>query len=227
MVQLEASRTAVIVVDLWDSVYCKTLQKWLDRMVLRLNIALVHFRKLGIPILFMGENVIGPYRDTVGHKLLGAYGNLRESWGQINHPIAPGRDTWWLGKCLCDTDVMCKDRPPPTRIHRYAYVHEWDLIGGWNQHTGFIRGHGIQNLLYCGIAANICVLDTRHFSICNSIHAGMNCFFMSDLTETVIPGVPRERALEDTMLYYNRFICTALPWEDIKITGTGIWSLYL
>ena len=129
MVTLRAEQTAVIVVDMWDKFTCATFQTWADDLAIRMNDALAYFRDRRVPILFMGEDVLPPYKKTVGAKLLRTYLPACENWTQIEHPMAPGRDSWWNGVCVCNTDEVCRGTDEWSTLHPHLIRNHWDLIG--------------------------------------------------------------------------------------------------
>lgn len=222
---VEASRTAVIVVDMWNLFPCETFSQRVDDVAELMNVALDGFRERRIPVLFMGEDVVGPYRDTRHFWALRQHENLIETWEMINHPPAPGRDTWWTGVCACEEPCEKKESGW-TRIHDGIVLDPWDLVGGWQMHTGFIRAHGITTLLYCGVTTNICVLDTRNFSVCQSLGGGMRCILLEDLTEPMVPGETHHGALQQTFSYYRDYICPTVRSDLLRIDGVGLWHWY-
>jgi len=219
---VDASTTAVIVVDMWDRFPCVTFAKLVDKLALRMNPALERFREHGIPILFMGEDVLSPYKETPHYLALTKHVGLVEKWPAIPHPQAPGRDIWWHPPCLCE-EPCGKTGTGWSRLHQDLVIRPNDLIGGWAMHSGLAKAHGITTLVYCGVTANICVLDTRNFSICQSLSGGLHCILLEDLTETYIPGTPREDALVQTFEYYNEYICPTVKSTNIIINGEGSW----
>jgi len=222
-ITLDASSTAVIVSDMWNRHYCKTFSRNIDRLAPRINVALKYFRRYQIPILFMAEDVLSAHEDEPGTKLLASYAHLNEVWYPIDHPPAPGHYTFW-NQCICTDGTKCLGTTNWDRTHEGIERHKFDLMGGWGQHTGFIRAHGIDTLLYCGITSNICVLSHRQFSVCQSLSAGMNCILLKNLTESYVPY--EKNANQLVIEYYEEHICPTARWESIEFSGMGIWERY-
>ena len=223
---IDADKTALIVVDMWDSHYCKTLTLRANLLASRINTALSHFRQHCIPILFMAEDVLPAHREEVGARILSAYKHLfTADWKEIQHPPAPGYRTWW-NQCVCTDGTNCPGNYTWSTLHPGIDRSPYDLIGGWWMHTGFIRAHELTTLLYCGMASNICVLDARHFSVCQSLGGGMECILLGDLVESFIPDYGWAEANQKMEEYYEEYICPVSPWRDIHFSGIGIWEPY-
>jgi len=227
VIQLDAKTTAVIVVDMWDKHYCKTYNRWADALVKRLNPALRRFREAQIPILFMTGDIASNHKDEPGYILLKHYAAQYTS-PAVEVPHVP-MDGWvdWYHSCPCKGESCWLDTSKPTpwqAIHPGVRRSPLDLIGDHTTHLGFLNKYGIKTLLYCGGAANVCVLDTRGLSLWPSKHRGFEPILLSDLVIPILPERSEREALTVVLDYYrNNNICPVVKSSNLVLKGKGSW----
>jgi nicotinamidase-related amidase len=78
----------------------------------------------------------------------------------------------------------------------------------------YLRGRGIQTLIYTGVASNGCILN-RSFGIKNMLRRGMQTFLVRDLTDAIYnperpPYVTHEEGAALVTAYIEKFYCPTI-----------------
>ena len=182
---LVATKTAVVVVDMWDQHWCKTYTARVGNLVPRMNETLDAARKLGIRIVFAPSDVVHFYADYPQRKAMQAVPSYPPPEpNAFEPPPQPvGRD-----RCECGPDQPC---PTGTRVwsrqHKDLVIAETDLIVDCNngrELLNFCQDKGIDTLVYMGVASNMCVLD-RKCGMINMKRHGLRLCFVSDLVQAI------------------------------------------
>jgi len=211
---LDSTKTAIVVVDMFDVHWCKTFTLWADDLAPRLDMALKAFRERGVQIIFMADGAQEKYSDAPQYFRMYAYPHLPDnlSFPYTLHPAIPGR--WPTSGCVCP-EGTCNVKHNWNRIHPALTIESVDLIGEWGDvlHNA-CHARGFTHLLYCGVATNWCVLDSRTFSMVPMIDLGYHVVLLRDLTEAFVAGTCREEGLHLSVEYTERFIApTALAGQ--------------
>lgn len=216
---IEAKKTALIVVDLWDKHYCETYGAQVDGMARRLNPFLDLLHDTGVPVIFMNADVFVNHKHEVGARLLSSYSYGFKKPEVVPTPRPDGLPGWG-STCAC-LDKICPVENVWTRIHPGVARWVFDLVGDWQMHLAFLKKNKIETVLYAGGATNICVLDTRDFSIWQTQACGYKTVLLEDLTEPYLPG--GHVRLPETLEYYREHICPTVRSHDLRLTGHGGW----
>lgn len=204
---LDPAATAVVVVDMWDTHWCEEFTKWVDDLAPRLNQALHGFRERGLQVIHAVADVLGPYKDAPQYTNVRSYPHAEGYTHGKLEVRAPGR--WPIGGCLCET--ICESIYDWTRIHPDIDIADDDLIIGWGTELHNIcAARGFSTLLYCGIATNQCVLDTRQFSMVPMKATGYDVVLLRDLTEALVPRTYRAEGLRLSVRFIERFVAPTI-----------------
>jgi nicotinamidase-related amidase len=221
---LDLATTAVVVVDMWDTHWCKTFTNWVDNLAPRINRALEGFREHGAQVIFMIDRAAEIYSHAAQYLRMStcpiAPGGPSGIGPNVLGPVAPGR--WPIGGCVCP-EGDCVVRHDWDRMHPALTIEPTDLIGGWGTELhSTCQARGFTHLLYCGVATNMCVLDMRTFSMIPMVELGYRVMLLRDLTEAFVPKMYREEGLRLSVRYIERFIAPTilasqlLGWEETK-----------
>ena len=222
---MDAKTTAVIVVDMWDKHYCKTYSAWSDELAPKLSMALGKFRLAGVPILFMSADISSNYREDLGWLLLARYSKGYKA-PSVEVPKVPDGLPQWYPGCAClgsECKRLSVSEKNWTRIH--PGVERWalDLVGDWTMHLGFLAKHGIKTVLYAGGSANVCVLNARSCSVCQTMAYGYDTVLLGDLTIPLFPDMGFAASMDLVLNYYREHICPVYKSDDIVLEGRGVW----
>lgn len=235
-VTLDPKKTAVVVVDMWDAMWCPTFAKRSEALVPRMNQALEAVRQSGIQIVFAPSDCMDFYKDVPQRKAMAAI-----PAAPLPAPLAfnPPEPPWAkTGNCECGPDQPCK---PKCRIvwirqNPRLRVADSDLIADCNNERelwNLCAQRGITHLLYMGAATNIC-LTHRELGILNMTRRGLKCYVVRDLTESftgngydpdkeeIDPSFTPEKAREIVLAHLERYILPSLDSQQlIDLAGRG------
>ena len=180
--KLKGSQTAVVVMDMWDKTWCKSVTRKGAEMADPMNRALNAARQLGVTIVFSPSDVMDFYEDLPQRKALKALPNHSMPEEQFDPPQPPWSKT---GGCECGPDRPCNrnKRRNWTRQHKDLIIKAGDFMTEVPQELyNLCRAEGINTLLYMGKASNMCVLN-RPTGLISMTRKGLNCIVVRDLTE--------------------------------------------
>jgi len=181
---IEPSKTAVVIIDMWDRHWRKTYTARVANMVPRMNQTLDAARKLGIQVVHAPSDVLGPYQDSPQRKTMLAIPVQPEPKTGPFNPLGPpgGRDC-----CECGPDRPCSPGNVWSRQHPDLKIADGDLVADCNNGRELLnvcQHRGITTLVYMGVASNMCVIG-RSSGILNMKRHGLQVFFVSDLVEAI------------------------------------------
>ncbi len=181
---LDASQTAVVIVDMWDRHWCKTYTERVGNMVPRMNRTLDAARKLGIQVVHAPSDVLEHYVDSPQRRAMQAIPAHPLGEPVAFDPPGPpgGRDC-----CECGPQRPCTSHKAWTRQHPELRIAADDLIADCNNGRelwNVCRQRGLDTLLYMGVASNMCVIH-RSCGIFNMKRHGLRAIVVGDLVEAI------------------------------------------
>ena len=185
VVTLVPSRTAVVVVDMWDRHWCRTYTQRVGAMVPRMNVALTAARSLGMTVVFAPSDVLDHYVDAPQRAAMKAVPSAEPpSRVDFNPPGTPGP----TDHCECGPDQPCKRKYKAwSRQQPGLRIAEGDLIGDCNNGRELLdlcAARGVDTLIYMGVASNMCVLH-RSMGILNMRRHGLRVLVTADLVNAI------------------------------------------
>ena len=183
--RVDPARVAVVVCDMWNRHWCKTLQARSAALVPRMNRALDAARSLGMAVVFMPSETLAAYKDHPRRKAARAL---------PKHPLpkpgafAPPRPQG--GGCVCGPKRPCKANRAWTAQHPGLKIGERDFLSDRAEELySLCKQRGVTHVLYMGVHANMCVLY-RPFGMVNMTRYGLRCVLVRDLTDAATGNDP-------------------------------------
>jgi len=184
-VTIEPSRTAVVVVDMWDRHWCTTYTQRVANMVPRMNLTLTAARRLGMTVVFAPSDVLDHYVDAPQRRAMQA----------VPAAAAPDRVTFDppptpppTDHCECGPDEPCKRKYKAwSRQQPDLVIGDEDLIGDCNNGSELLNlcaARRIDTLIYMGVASNMCVLH-RSMGLLNMRRHGLRTLVTADLVNAI------------------------------------------
>ena len=230
----EASKTAVVIVDMWDDHWCPNAAKRVAEMAKPMDQLLQLAREKGMLIIHAPSSTVNFYRDTPARK-------RAKDAPATKPPVALSKDVRW-GTNWCwpdksrepelpidDTDMGCDcEEEYPIReawtrqIDLIAIDHERDAITDNGQETyNLLAQHGINNIILMGVHLNMCVLG-RPVGIRQMVTVGKNVVLMRDMTDTMYnpkkrPFVSHFKGTDLVVQHVEKFWCPSIT--SSAITG--------
>lgn len=207
----EASKTAIVICDMWNDHYCRNAARRVGEMAPRLNEVVKKAREQGVLIIHCPSGCMDVYEDTPQRK-------LAQQAPKVDTKIP--LESW----CFLDpnaeapmpvmTDQPCDDAPPLRERKRFyskqidtIEIVEGDAITDSAEAFYLMKQRGITNVIITGVHTNMCVLG-RPFGIRQMVAQGQNVALMRDMTDTMYN--PREAP------YVSHFTGNDLVFEHIE-----------
>lgn len=210
VMEIDLSKTAIIVCDVWNIHWCGSASNRLDKLAPKINNFLIKMRKKGVPIVHCPARTREYYKDSPNYleKSEGEEDGLGIGRVEGEFPIDDSD-----GGCVCNPP--CKKSRPWAKIHPSIELFEQDLISESGiAVSNFLREQGIKNILYVGVHTNMCVLS-RPYGVRRMIDQGFNCFVIGDLTDHIYnpkkwPYVSHEKSLNLVLEHIQNIWCPVL-----------------
>jgi nicotinamidase-related amidase len=231
-VEWNASKTALIICDMWDDHWCKSASRRVGEMAGPMNEVVQKARAKGLLIVHAPSSVVDFYKDTPQRK-------YAQGVPFAKAPITlSNKDRWGTKWCwpdsslegvlpIDDSDMGCSCAEPKCEI-REAWTRQIktiEIVGGdaitdSGQETyNLLAAHKIENVILCGVHLNMCVLG-RPFGIRQMVKVGKNVALLRDLTDTMYnpqrpPGVDHFTGTDLVVKHVEQFWCPTLTSADL------------
>jgi nicotinamidase-related amidase len=193
----DPSKTALVIVDMWDDHWCKGAAKRVAEMAGPLNEAVREARRRGVFILHAPSSTVAFYKDTPARR--------RAQEAPFTKPPAPlptevrwGTNWCWPDKTRegdlpiddsdmgCDCAAKCTIREAWTReIATIEIDPARDAVTDHGQEAwNLLAARGIENVIVMGVHLNMCVLG-RPVAIRQLVKMGLKVALVRDLTDTM------------------------------------------
>jgi nicotinamidase-related amidase/type 1 glutamine amidotransferase len=219
----DASKTAVVICDMWDKHWCPGATARVGEMAPRMNELVVEARKRGALIIHCPSDTMDYYKDTPQFKLAQSAPVVDVKvpllrWRKLDPDHeAPLPITDSDGGCDCDTPV--KNFKAWSHQIDTIKIEANDAITDTAQAYHLMRKRGIENVLVMGVHLNMCVLG-RPFSIRQLCLQGLNVVLVRDMTDTMYnpkskPNVSHFTGNDLMVAHVEKYWCPTVTSADI------------
>ena len=219
----EASKTAVVVCDMWDQHHCPDATERVGEMAPAMNEVLLAARARGMLILHCPSDTLKFYQDHPGRKLAQSAPPVKtdiplQGWcSRMADREAPLPIDDSDGGC--DGCPECPGYGAWTRQHPALEIRDGDAITDSAEALYLMRQRGITNVIVMGVHINMCVLG-RPFAIRQMVQQGQNVVLMRDMTDSMYnhrkaPYVSHFRGTELVVEHIERFWCPSITRADL------------
>ncbi|HLX65278.1 MAG TPA: protein-signal peptide and transmembrane prediction [Planctomycetota bacterium] len=227
----DATKTALIICDMWDDHWCKGAAQRVAEMAPALNEAVKAARAKGVFIIHAPSSVTAFYKDTPQRKRAQS-APFAKAPVELTQAVRWGTNWFWPdGKremplpiddsdMGCDCAVKCTIREAWTRQINLIELAPEDALTDNGQETwNLLAERGIENVILCGVHLNMCVLG-RPFGIRQMVTLGKNVALMRDMTDTMYnherpPGVDHFTGTELVIAHVEKYWCPSFTSSDI------------
>ncbi|HEY2784348.1 MAG TPA: ThuA domain-containing protein [Fimbriiglobus sp.] len=217
----DPKKTALVICDMWDRHWCTAATNRVAELAPRINEVANAARAKGVLIIHCPSDTMDFYKDHPGRKLAQAAPKVEpkvplERWCKLDDKregMLP----------IDDADGGChggeKSYKAWTREHPAIEIKPGDGITDSEEAYYLMRQRGIENVLVCGVHANMCVLG-RPFSIRQMVKQGMNVVLLRDLTDTMYdpaksPYVSHFTGTDLVVEHIEKYWCPSALGSDI------------
>jgi nicotinamidase-related amidase len=228
----DSTKTAMIIVDMWDDHWCKGAAKRVAELAGPMNKLVGEARKRGVFIVHCPSTCVDFYKDSAARRraIDAPYAKppielaTAQRWGtawnwpdESREPALPIDDS----DMGCDCPVRCEIAAPWTRQVAAIQIDDSrDAItdSGQELHNLFAE-RGIENVIICGVHLNMCVLG-RPFGIRQLVKLGSNVVLVRDMTDTMYsrrmrPFVDHFAGTDLVVEHVEKYWCPTIESTDL------------
>lgn len=187
---IDLSKTAIIVVDMWNDHHCFSAARRVAEMAPAMNEVLKIARGKGIFVIHCPSDCMDFYKDTPQRlRAMEApfvKASVEFKWNNFN----PDREGYLEPKlekegCSCDTPEPCRPnfRAWQRQIETIEIKPEDAISDNGQEVYNLLQQRGIDNIIIMGVHLNRCVLG-RPFGIRQMIYLGKKVILCRDLTDS-------------------------------------------
>lgn len=210
-VEWDATRTAVVICDMWDKHWCPDATERVGELAPVMNRVVKAARDQGVLIIHCPSDTMGFYQDHPGRKLAQSAPKVEtkvplQGWCSLQgtkEPRLPIDDS----DEGCDGCPDCPGYGAWKRQHPAIEIANGDAITDSAEAFYLMRQRGITNVIVMGVHENMCVLG-RPFAIRQMVAQGQNVVLMRDMTDSMYHHRKRP--------YVSHFVGTDLICEHIE-----------
>jgi nicotinamidase-related amidase len=193
--RIDPSRTAIIIVDMWNFHWCMTASERVSAMVPRMNRVLDIARGLGMKVVWNPSDVVTAYAGYPQYeKAIAAEQRKAPQWRnslavRFNAPY---------GKCMCGPGIHCHLNYGWDAMHPDLHIAEDDLISASTDEIySLFSERGITHIIYMGVHTNMCVFG-KPGALSSMWSAGFDCLLARDLNDAYTAYEPERAYTPDT-----------------------------
>jgi nicotinamidase-related amidase/type 1 glutamine amidotransferase len=182
----DATKTAVVLCDMWDKHWCPGASARVAEMAPRMNEVVAAARRRGALVLHCPSDTMDFYKDTPQRKLAQAAPKVEprvplEGWCRLDprkEGALPIDDS--TGGCA----EAAKSYRAWSRQIAAIRIEPGDAVTDSAEAYYLMRQRGIDNVLIMGVHTNMCVLG-RPFGIRQLVQQGLHVVLLRDMTDTM------------------------------------------
>jgi len=223
--RVASTNVAIVMIDFWNYHWCAT---WVGRagvMIPRMNQALIEARKLGITVVHAPTDCSSGHAGTPQREAMAGLAPQPLPKPSDFNPPAP----WGLGfggGCMCGGPYTCAANYGWTRQDPRLLIAATDFVSsGPHELNNLCVARGIKHVIYCGGAANMCLLQKQEAMLAMIRH-GYHGMVARDITEAhsefTAPG-SADRATEKSVEYIEKLIGPSIHLID-ELRKAGSWE---
>ena len=192
---LKSRQIGVVVMDMWSYHWCLTCAERAAAIVPRMNHALEAARELGMTIVFTPTSAIAGHEKSP--QRLAARTLPDAPWPELKAVPYPDCGYKNAFSCRCGPGIDCPRNWGGDSMNPDLEVGADDFIAwGSREMWNIVNHRNLEQLIYIGIAADICVLGKGEGMV-PMTRLGVPCVLARDLTDT--DSYPPKEALEHTL----------------------------
>jgi nicotinamidase-related amidase len=179
-VELNPSKTAIIVIDMWNYHWCMTASERVAAMVPRMNAVLDAARQQGMQVIWNPSDVVTAYAGYPQYEKAIAVEHQKTPDKQKDIAV---KFTARVGSCMCGPGLACKVNYGWDGMNPNLVIGENDLFSSSTDEIySLLTERGITDIIYMGVHTNMCVFG-KPGALSKMWKAGFRCFLARDLND--------------------------------------------
>ncbi|MDR1593456.1 MAG: NPCBM/NEW2 domain-containing protein [Prevotellaceae bacterium] len=177
---IDPSKTAIIIIDMWNFHWCMTATERVSAMVPRMNRVLDIARELGMQIIWNPSDVVTSYSGYPQYE--NAVAVQRRSAPKTREAISAQFSAPY-GRCMCGPGIHCHGNYGWDAMHPDLAIEDNDLISSSTDEIyTLLADRGITGVIYMGVHTNMCVFG-KPGAMSSMWRAGFDCMLARDLND--------------------------------------------
>lgn len=222
-VEWEPSKTAVIVCDMWDKLWCPVTTARVAELAPAMNDVLKELRDRGVLVIHAPSGTLEPYADTPPRKRCRQAPPVEtdpplQGWCHLDpkrEPPLPLDDEYGWQTPEPEGGI----KRVQSRQHPAIEIADADAIGCGKDVFYLLQQRGIENVILMGVHTNKCVLG-RPFGIRQLVYQGKNVVLMRDMTDSLYspkfpPHVSHVRGTEMVVEHIEKHWCPTITSTEV------------
>lgn len=216
------AKTAVIVIDMWNTHSCKSAAQRVAEMAPHANRTISAVRDQGALIIHAPSDCMDYYKEAPQRQRALdaplAKASVTFQWNYFNPDReGPLAEKLEKGGCSCDTPEPCGPKGIVWQRQNDAIkIHDADAISANGQEVyNLLQSRGIDNVILIGVHTNRCVLG-RPFGIRQMVSLKKNVVLCRDLTDSFHRDPGRHfEGLDQIVSHVERYWCPTITSESL------------
>jgi nicotinamidase-related amidase len=187
--RLDPTKTAIVVIDMWNSHWCMTAAQRVGAMVPRMNRTLDAARRAGMTVVWNPSDVVTAYSGYPQYERAMA----------VEHRHAPevcegiaAKFTARSGGCLCGPGLECHGNYGWDAMHPDLVIDDNDFFSASTDEIySLLTERGITTIIYMGVHTNMCVFG-KPGAMSPMWQAGFDCILARDLNDAFTTYQPED-----------------------------------
>jgi nicotinamidase-related amidase len=179
-IELNPEKTAIIIIDMWNSHWCMTAAERVASMVPRMNEVLRIARSLGMQIIWNPSDVITSYSGYPQYEKAVA---VEQRPTPKIRATPPTKFTAHVGGCMCGKGFRCGGNYGWDEMNPDLIIDDSDLLSASTDEIyTLLADRHITDIIYMGVHTNMCVYG-KPGGLDEMWQAGFNCALARDLND--------------------------------------------
>ena len=192
--ELNPEKTAIIIIDMWNSHWCMTAAERVASMVPRMNEVLRIARNLGMQIIWNPSDVITSYSGYPQYEKAVAVEQLTTPKIRATPST---KFTAPVGSCMCGKGFCCGGNYGWDDMNPDLIIDDSDLLSASTDEIyTLLAERNITGIIYMGVHTNMCVYG-KPGGLDEMWQAGFNCALARDLNDAFTMYDPDKRYTPD------------------------------
>ena len=216
--ELDPTKTAVVICDMWDDHWCKSAAERCGKLAKEAAPVVVAARRAGMTIIHCPSDTMDYYKESKARQ--------RAKDAKKIEPPKP-KEIVAPALPIDDSDGGCDDAVPAKFFKAWTHQHEAIPVDETQDYVtdnggevyNILRDRGVTTVILMGVHTNMCVLN-RSFAIKQLRKWDVDCLLVRDLTDAMYnpkkkPFVEHAAGTQLVIQHIEQYWCPSIESKDL------------
>ena len=216
--ELDPTKTAVVICDMWDDHWCKSAADRCGKLAKEAAPVVVAARRAGMTIIHCPSDTMDYYKESKARQ--------RAKDAKKIEPPKP-KEIVAPALPIDDSDGGCDDAVPAKFFKAWTHQHEAIPVDEEKDYVtdnggevyNILRDRGVTTVILMGVHTNMCVLN-RSFAIKQLRKWDIDCLLVRDLTDAMYnpkkkPFVTHDEGTQWVIRHIEQYWCPTIASKDL------------